>query len=480
MPADVLWIELNPVGTHAEVRAARADQAPPPRAHVLRPGEEFCCIGFDTWRGYAGRWVDVLHLQLGSRRSVPPQVPRSQDFEFGFEADLRRRKEAELRAWQARQEPPTEYRLEEVHGDAWQREPGVHGDPPAGAEYGYCEAGLCIPCSRDELAKRCADVPATLRVWTPQSGGLARPEEVPFLVEAHRTGRLRSARRTVQGSALALAAVLAAFVALLPPWWPGSLLALVPGFIAVTLLAGAYELREARGLGPEAFAHARAALRHAAWVGRQPQVATRWLLGLLIVVMLVRAAGGDAAVEAAGLVKPAVREGEAWRLLTGPLLHANFTHIWMNGAALLGVGPLIEVHGRRGALPLVFLVSALGGSLLSLILLPDTTSVGASGGIMGMIGFLGVFGLRNSTRLPPGFARGIGLSVAATAVLGLVGIQLIDNAAHLGGLLTGALLGHFLTRPGHPEAWTEKAGRVALAATFAGGALAVGLILAAW
>jgi hypothetical protein len=124
-----------------------------------------------------------------------------------------------------------------------------------------------------------------------------------------------------------------------------------------------------------------------------------------------------------------VWRGEAWRLLTGPLLHANFTHIWMNGAALLGVGPLVEVHARRGALPLVFLVSALGGSLLSLVMLPDATSVGASGGIMGLIGFLGVLGVRRRDHLPAGFVQGIGLSIAATAVLGIVGIQMIDNAA---------------------------------------------------
>ncbi len=443
-PAPVLWIELTPVGTHAEVRAARADEAAPARVHVLRPGEEFCCIGFETWRRHVGREVDVLHLQLGSRRD----------------------------------EPPAPYRLGAVPGDDWHRDHEVQGDPPAGAEFGYCADGACFPCSRDELARRCAAVPATLRVWTPDLPGLVRPEEAPFLVEAYRTGALRSARQNAAWSSLGLASFLVPVV--LVPDLRRSALVLLPALYAICLLGSVHGLREARGAGPEVFAHAREAVRHAAWVKQQPRVATRWLLGCLIAVMLVRMAGGDAAVQAAGLVKPAVWKGEGWRLLTGPLLHANVVHIWMNAAALWGVGPLVEVHARRGALPLVFLASMLGGSLLSLFLLPDATSVGASGGIMGVIGFLGVLALRRRDHLPPGFFQGILLSIAATAVLGLVAIQLIDNAAHLGGLLTGALLGRFLTAPSPPpEAWTERAGRIALALTLAGGALAIERIIAA-
>jgi hypothetical protein len=63
--------------------------------HLLRPGEEFCCIGFETWQRHVGRLVDVLHLQLGSRRSVPLRVPPSQDFEFAFEKGIRERGTAE-------------------------------------------------------------------------------------------------------------------------------------------------------------------------------------------------------------------------------------------------------------------------------------------------------------------------------------------------------------------------------------------------
>ena len=368
-----------------------------------------------------------------ARDSAPVRVPLARDFELALEKGTGE--------W-----PAAGYRLDAFPGDDWRRDPEVHGDPSEGAEYGYCADGSCIPCSREKLAHRCAAVPSTLRVWTPEAPRLVRPEQVPFLAEAHRERLRWTARKGIPVNALGLALFMVPIV--LRPTLGRTVLVLLPAISAIGLLAGVHLLREARKAGPHVFPQARLALRHAAWVKRQPRVATLWLLGCLLAVMGVRMLGGDAAVEAAGLVKPAVWRGEAWRLLTGPLLHADLVHIWMNGGALLGVGPLVEVHARRGVLPLVFLASVLGGSLLSLFLLPDTTSVGASGGI------------------------------AATAVLGLVAIQVIDNAAHLGGLLAGALLGRFLAEPARsPEPWTGRAGRIALAVTCAGGVLAICLMI---
>jgi membrane associated rhomboid family serine protease len=88
----------------------------------------------------------------------------------------------------------------------------------------------------------------------------------------------------------------------------------------------------------------------------------------------------------------------------------------------------------------VFLFSALCASAFSLYLTP-TTSVGASGGIMGLIGFLAVIGLRRRHVVPRGFLRSIALSIAFTAATGLVAYHFIDNAAHLGGLVGGLMLG---------------------------------------
>ena len=151
-------------------------------------------------------------------------------------------------------------------------------------------------------------------------------------------------------------------------------------------------------------------------------------------------------IEAAGLVKDAVRQGEWWRLLTCATLHVNFMHIWMNGQSLLGLGRLMESVASRYHLCLTFLLSAFCGSLFSLLLLPNTNSAGASGGLMGLIGFLAVLGYRRKENLPRTFFKSIVISICFIGVIGLIGFAIIDNAAHLGGLIAGGICGAMMIK----------------------------------
>ena len=167
---------------------------------------------------------------------------------------------------------------------------------------------------------------------------------------------------------------------------------------------------------------------------------------LIVVAVLQLIAGDKESIKAAGLVKSAVRGGEIWRLLTCATLHVNFLHIWMNGQALLGFGKLIESSTDRAYLPLVFLPSAVCGSVFSLLLMPNTTSVGASGGLMGLVGFLAVLGYRRNKILPDGFFKSILINICLIGVIGLVGFAIIDNAAHLGGLIAGVVCGCLLIK----------------------------------
>src|SRR5204863_2387757 len=115
--------------------------------------------------------------------------------------------------------------------------------------------------------------------------------------------------------------------------------------------------------------------------------------------------------------------------------------------ALLALGRLVEMHGHPLYLPTVFLFSALCASAASFYV-TAVTSIGASGGIMGLVGFLAVIGLRRRHVVPRGFLKAIAMSVALTAGTGLVAHQFIDNAAHAGGLVGGLLLGAvYVTRP---------------------------------
>jgi membrane associated rhomboid family serine protease len=173
-------------------------------------------------------------------------------------------------------------------------------------------------------------------------------------------------------------------------------------------------------------------------------------------------------VDLAGLVKPLVRQGEWWRILTAAALHGGFLHIYFNGQAFYGLGSTIEYLSNRAHLAIVFLLAVIGGSLTSLIFMPTGNSVGASGGIMGLIGYLAVYGYRRQQHLPPGFLKSMLINIGFIAAFGVVGYQFIDNFAHLGGLLTGAVYGFvqvphdLLKNPRETNAPTQALGVVSV------------------
>lgn len=81
-----------------------------------------------------------------------------------------------------------------------------------------------------------------------------------------------------------------------------------------------------------------------------------------------------------------VNDGEVWRILTTMVLHAGMIHYVLNMLALWFVGKAIEqCHGFFASM-LLFVAPAIGGTILSAIFLPNFITVGASGGIFGLIG----------------------------------------------------------------------------------------------
>lgn len=151
----------------------------------------------------------------------------------------------------------------------------------------------------------------------------------------------------------------------------------------------------------------------------------------------------DESVIAAGFVKPAFSHGQYWRILTGAALHGGLLHLGFNGYALYILGKLIETLSNRAHLAIVFLLSVIGGNLLSLWFLPDGIAVGASGGIIGFLGYLAVYGYRRRELLSNAFLKSMLINIGFIAVYGIMLYQIIDNFAHLGGLLAGAIYGLF-------------------------------------
>ena len=179
-------------------------------------------------------------------------------------------------------------------------------------------------------------------------------------------------------------------------------------------------------------------LRFETWLEWQKAPVTRLFLCLIGLVGLAQWMPGDG-ISAAGLVKNRyLNDGEWWRVLTSAFLHGNLIHFLMNAAALAYLGKRLEVFARWPHLPLVFLFSACVGGEASARFL-QATSVGASGGLMGWLGFLLVFESLHGRLVPLKARRRLLAGVLLTGLIGVIGYRFIDNAAHLGGMFAGML-----------------------------------------
>lgn len=139
-------------------------------------------------------------------------------------------------------------------------------------------------------------------------------------------------------------------------------------------------------------------------------------------------------------------------------IHFGIVHLALNMWALWDVGRLVEQLYGRWRFALLYGVSGLLGNLLKLVLHgSDSVSSGASGAIFSLYGALLVFLWRERRNVEPGEFRLIfgSAAVFATLMLGIgFFMQGIDNAAHGGGLLAGALMGLVLARRWGPQGHT--------------------------
>ncbi len=145
---------------------------------------------------------------------------------------------------------------------------------------------------------------------------------------------------------------------------------------------------------------------------------------------------------------PLVSDGEPYRLLTAVLLHSGWLHLIFNVGALWMLGRWVEPELGPARTLFVFFLSGLLGNVASLALYGEAqmVSVGASGGAMGLIGCATMLLLRpggdpqRARRLPS-----LLLIIFGTLLMGAF-VPGIDNGAHIGGLITGGLLGVLFTR----------------------------------
>ena len=182
----------------------------------------------------------------------------------------------------------------------------------------------------------------------------------------------------------------------------------------------------------------------------------------VLVFLAMTVAGGSTDTEVlvrfGAKVNELVADGEVWRLLTAMFLHIGLMHLAFNSYALFIEGIEVERLYGRARFLVVYLLAGLWGSLFSFAL-GKGISAGASGAIFGLFGALIAYFVRHRDMFGA-FGR-----QRLFSLLGVVGVNLflgfsnpgIDNLAHLGGLLSGAVLGWGLA-PDYTARWDGLAG----------------------
>ena len=176
--------------------------------------------------------------------------------------------------------------------------------------------------------------------------------------------------------------------------------------------------------------------------------ATYAIIGVTIAVSVAAMASSDGQkiYDLLQLDKRAVAAGEIWRLWTVTLLHdpSNLLHLLFNMYALYLAGPIVERLYGSTMTVVFYLVCALGGSLGSFGFGSAAPSVGASGAIFGLFGIVLIATRTHHPaldRTSRNFVTQLGTILLINIVFGIAAAGYIDNFAHIGGFVTGALLG---------------------------------------
>jgi membrane associated rhomboid family serine protease len=134
---------------------------------------------------------------------------------------------------------------------------------------------------------------------------------------------------------------------------------------------------------------------------------------------------------------------EYWRFITSNFLHIGFLHLLFNNYALMIIGQEIERIYGSARFVILYIVTGIVASMASYYFNPAATSAGASGSIFGLFGVMAAFGFRYRKELPELLSKDIKRRIIPVIIINLAFgfiVRIIDNSAHIGGLLSGIAL----------------------------------------
>jgi membrane associated rhomboid family serine protease len=175
-------------------------------------------------------------------------------------------------------------------------------------------------------------------------------------------------------------------------------------------------------------------VRSAGRWGSTTPVVTYVLITINVLAFIAQTASSRVEVELV-MWSPGVANGELYRLLTSAFLHSGITHILFNMFALFVVGPPLEIWLGRLRFAALYLLSALGGSVLIYLFSPlNAPTLGASGAVFGLFAATFVVGRKVNVDI-----RWVVIMIAINLVITFT-VPSISWQGHLGGLVTGGLV----------------------------------------
>jgi|GEM_PF-322779 len=186
----------------------------------------------------------------------------------------------------------------------------------------------------------------------------------------------------------------------------------------------------------------------------KPRLVNNWIVGFTCIFSMLdlyapQLFGQAYPSQFFGIYPPAVWSGEYWRVLTVMLVHGNAFHLAMNMVALWSIGRIVEEKFGWKTLISVYLASNFFGAALVLLFESyGLVTIGASGGVLGLLAFLIAWmvsragGIRPVWNSPLG--RALMFPLLATAAISL--LPRVSLFGHLGGVLGGALIGFMIER----------------------------------
>ena len=169
------------------------------------------------------------------------------------------------------------------------------------------------------------------------------------------------------------------------------------------------------------------------WVSTTP-VVTYALIAVNVLAFVAQMASSSVETEFI-MWSPAVVDGQLYRLITSAFLHSGFTHLLFNMFALFVVGPPLEIWLGRLRFGLLYVLSALGGSVLIYLFSPlNVPTLGASGAVFGLFAATFVVGKKVNVDI-----RWVVVMIVINLVITFT-VPSISWQGHLGGLVTGGLI----------------------------------------